>query len=160
MSSLLEELTNLEYQKEYSVVLNGISIAPKFENIKEEYQQLLDFKLTQKKELNNKYFVLEFKGKTNLEQKEIVQFLIDLISYKTKKFRPLFLTVGLRKEIHQPSILIVVEMKKSESGELRYTEPKSLKTLGNVALIGDYFFQNYEDYQRTLQELVDIWINN
>lgn len=54
MSSLLEELTNLEYQKEYSVVLNGIGsfifvtkAKVKFENIKEEYQHLLGFQLIQ-----------------------------------------------------------------------------------------------------------------
>ena len=44
-------------------------------------------------------------------------------------------------------------------GEIRQIDFKGLEKVVKVALIGDYFFQNYVDYQKTLQELVDIWIN-
>ena len=72
--------------------------------------------MTKKKEIDDKYFVLEFAGITKLNQKNIVQFLLDLMLYKTEEFKPQFLTVGIRKEIHHPSSLIVVEKKKSSNG--------------------------------------------
>lgn len=166
MGNLLQELSKLESQKKYSIVLNGIGCFLFFtkdklniENIKDEYEHLFYFKMTKKKEIDDKYFVLEFAGITKLNQKHIVQFLLDLMLYKTEEFKPQFLTVGIRKEIHHPSSLIVVEKKKYSNGEIRQIDFKGLEKGVKVALIGDYFFQNYVDYQKTLQELVDIWIN-
>jgi hypothetical protein len=67
------------------------------ENIKEKYKHLFDFKL--KKEIDDKYFVLEFVGTIKLEEQDIVQFLLDLMSYSSKKFKPQFMTIGIRKEM-------------------------------------------------------------
>lgn len=167
MGNLLQELSKLESQKKYSIVLNGIGCflfltkeKLNIENIKEEYEHFFYFKMTKQKEIDDKYFVLEFSGITKLKQKNIVQFLLDLMLYKTEEFKPQFLTLGIRKEIHHPSSLIAVEKKKSSNGEIRQTNFKNLKNGVEVAFIGDYFFQNYVDYQKTLQELVDIWIND
>ena len=104
--------------------------------------------------------MLEFAGITELKQKDIVQFLLDLMAYKTEEFKPRFMTIGMRKEIHQPGSLIAVEMKKSANGEVSQPNFKDLKKGIGIAIIGNYFFQNYEDYQKTLQELGDIWIND
>lgn len=166
MSNLLEELSNLEDKKNYSIVLNGIGcfiflIKEKLKdnNIK-KYEHLFDFKLTRRKEIDNKYFILEFEGKTQLEQKEIVHFLLELTSYKTETFKPQLLTIGIRKEKYQPCSLIVVEKKRAVSGEVRQAIFKNFNEGVEIAIIGDYFFQSYEDYQKTLQRLVGIWINN
>lgn len=166
MGNLLQELSKLESQKKYSIVLNGIGCflfltkeKLNIDNIKDEYEHLFYFKMTKKKEIDDKYFILEFSGITKLKKQNIVQFLLDLMLYKTEEFKPQFLTLGIRKEIHHPSSLIAVEKKKSSNGEIRQTNFKNLKKGVEVAFIGDYFFQNYTDYQKTLQELVDIWIN-
>lgn len=88
MSSLLDELLNLESSKNYSIVLNGIGSfifidkkGLKLKKVESECEHLLDFKLKHKKELGE-YSVLEFSGETSLSQKEIVQFLLNLIGYK------------------------------------------------------------------------------
>lgn len=166
MGNLIEELSKLESQKKYSIVLNGVGCfifltkeQLNIENIKEEYEHLFYFKIIKKKKVDDKYFVLEFSGITKLKQKDIVQFLLDLMSYKSEGFQPQFLTVGIRKEIHHPGSLIAVKKKKYANGEIGQTSFKNLKKGVEVAIIGDYFFQSYTDYQTTLQGLVDIWIN-
>lgn len=51
-------------------------------------------------------------------------------------------------------------MKKSNNGEIKRAGLNNAEVWGNVAILGDYFFKNYVEYQNTLQDLVDIWIND
>lgn len=165
MTTLLEELTELEERKEYSIVLNGIgsfqfvtSKNLKLANIKDTQTTLLNFNLTHKKE-RGKYCVLEFVGKTHLEQKEIVQFLLDLIGYKKKMFQPELLTVAISKNKGEKPIVIATNMRQMDNGEIISGDLKEHSKAGTIAVLGDYYFRTYDNYQATLQNLVDIWVN-
>lgn len=166
MSNLLDELLNLESSKNYSIVLNGIGSfifidkkGLKLKKVESECEHLLDFKLKHKKELGE-YSVLEFSGETSLSQKEIVQFLLNLIGYKKNKFEAKCVTIGIQKKKKSPATLFALEMKKSNNGEIKRAGLNNAEVWGNVAILGDYFFKNYVEYQNTLQDLVDIWIND
>ena len=65
MSTLLDELNNLDPQKQYSISINKVGSFIfvnkkdlKLENIDEKYQHLLMFKLEKKKEISDKTNVL------------------------------------------------------------------------------------------------------
>lgn len=165
MTTLLEELTGLNEKKSYSIVLNGIGSFQfvtlknvKLANIKDTQTTLLDFNLIHKKE-RGKYCVLEFVGKTHLEQQEIVQFLLDLIGYKKKMFQPELLTVAITKKKGEKPILIVANMKQDDNGEIISEDLKKTSKAESVAILGDYYFRTYDNFQSTLQNLVDIWVN-
>ncbi|MGG5373393.1 hypothetical protein [Enterococcus sp. AZ196] len=165
MTTLLEELTGLNRKKSYSIVLNGIGSFQfvtttnlKLSNIKESHKGLLDFKLMNKKN-RGKYSVLEFGGKTQLESKELVRFLLDIIGYKKKNFQPELLTVAITKKKGEKPILIVSNMMQDANGEIIIEDLKKGSKAESVAILGDYFFRTYDSFQATLQKLVDIWVN-
>lgn len=165
MTTLLEELTRLNEKKSYSIVLNGIGSFQfvtttnlKLANIKEFHKGLLDFKLMNKKN-RGKYSVLEFGGKTQLESKELVQFLLDIIGYEKKNFLPELLTVAITKKKGEKPILIASNMIQDANGEIISEDLKRGSKAESVAILGDYFFRTYDNFQETLQNLVDIWVN-
>lgn len=165
MTTLLEELTGLNEKKSYSIVLNGIGSFQfvttsnlKLANIKELHKDLLDFKLINKKNRGN-YGVLEFGGKTPLESKELVQFLLDIIGYKKKRFQPELLTVAITKKKGEKPILVASNMRQNSHGEIMSEAFTNVSKVESVAILGDYYFKTYDNLQETLQNLVDIWVN-
>lgn len=166
MTTLLEELTRLNEKKSYSIVLNGIGSFQfvttsnlKLANIKESHKDLLDFRLMNKKN-RGKYGVLEFGGKTALESNELVQFLLDIIGYKKKDFEPELLTVAVTKKKGEKPILIAATMRQDANGEIISENLKKTTKAESVAVLGDYYFRTYDHFQETLQNLVDIWVND
>ena len=166
MPTLLEELTRLNEKKRYSIVLNGIgsfqfvtTSSLKLANIKESHKDLLDFKLMHKKN-RGKYCVLEFVGKTLLESNELVQFLLDLIGYKKKSFQPELLTVVITKKKGDKPLLLASTMRQDANGEIISEDLKRASKSELVAVLGDYYFRTYDHFQETLQNLVDIWVND
>jgi len=167
MSTLLDELNNLEPQKQYSISINKVGSFIfvnkkdlKLENIDEKYQHLLQFNLVQKKEISDKTNVLIVKGKTALSVTELVQFQLDLIDYEKSSFEPICVTVAIEKIRKTPATLIAKERKQSKNGGLKPVKFEANSIGKNTAVIGDYFFSTYESYRETLQEIADIWINS
>lgn len=165
MTKLLEELIGLNEKKSYSIVLNGIGSFQfvtagklKLANVKESHKDLLDFTLMNKKN-RGKYCVLEFGGKTALESKELVQFLLDIVGYKKKSFQPELLTVAITKKKGEKPLLIAANMRQGDHGEIVSEDLKNSSKTESVAILGDYFFRTYDNFQETLQSLVDIWVN-
>lgn len=165
MTTLLEELTVLDEKRKYSIVLNGTGSFQfvtaktlKLANIQEAHRDLLDFSLLNKK-VRGSYCVLEFGGKTRLAQNELVQFLLDITGFKKKMFHSELLTVAITKREKEKPILIAASMRQNEDGEISRDDLKSTSKQESVVILGDYYFKTYDEFQTTLQGLVDIWVN-
>ncbi|MCL9640836.1 hypothetical protein [Lactococcus lactis] len=167
MITLLDELNNLDPQKQYSISINKVGSFIfvnkkdlKLENIDEKYQHLLKFNLVKKKEISDKTNVLIVKGNTALSVIELVQFQLDLIDYEKSNFEPICVTVAIEKSRKAPATLIAKERKQLKNGGLKPVKFEANSAGKNTAVIGDYFFSTYESYRETLQEIADIWINS
>lgn len=165
MTTLLEELSVLDKKKKYSIVLNGTGSFQfvtaktlKLANIQETHKDLLDFKLLNKK-MRGSYCVLEFGGKTRVARKELVQFLLDIIGFKKRMFHPELLTVAVTKKEKEKPIVIAASMRQNKNGEIIRDDLKSSTTQESLAILGDYYFKTYDEYQTTMQCLADIWVN-
>lgn len=153
----------------YSISINGISTFINFHknNIKlgevaEKYSTLLDSTLVQEKtafDNDGKIYsiVAHFSIKTDINDKNILEFLMKLIDYKANSFNSRLCKAYLAKYKDEKLSFVIHDVKsinhKVYNLDLFNSESK------NFALLGEYYFTNYWDFQKEMTRLAHIWID-
>ncbi|MGX2947092.1 hypothetical protein [Enterococcus alishanensis] len=105
--------------------------------------------------------VLRFVGNTHLTDKELLDFLLQIVSYRPEKeFIPKLVTIALYKSSKNDPILWEVDMEQSADGSIQRPNFLALTKNGHYSVIGDYYFTDYYIYQERLTELARIWIDD
>lgn len=167
MRTLLSELSNMKDNHDYTIIVNGVCsyVSYNKENIKlnkvtKKYQALLDFRLSKEKTCDNSK-ILRFVGKTQLTDKEVLEFLLCLVDYNPDTdFKPKLVTIALLKESFSDPILFEIYIKWAPDGRI-LNQPSLWPFKENhISIIGDYYFADYFVYQSTLTKLSILWIDD